>query len=861
VPEQARLRPGRFWVNRAVKPGRLHFMLPAGKTLASSTVEVSRLQWAIQFDPYDPANPKVPRRHQHVNIRGLSFFGFATHPRCPIIDFKNCENMRLEDCTVRWSNTFGIGLSNCSRITLLRNDVQYCGHLGIGGGRLDHITLEDNITSHNNYKLYSVWWECGGIKLCGITDSVIRRHVAIGNEGEGMWFDWNCWSNVVEDCLSANNVVAGFLNEVAPGNIYRRNIFAFNRVVQGAGISISGSSDTLVENNIFYGNEGTAVDIGGAPGKRAYNDDFVMCNRNRIERNLMAANFANLGTISPLAKYAEDNRVDRNLYWNWKGEQPVILDGRPVSLDDWRKASSNDLRSIVADPLFTDPARLDFTLKRGSPARQVGFKASGMRLDWSAYATDLPAPAARAVQQRVGRSFAVDLTPLFNRALRDKTAGDGVGGWTDQGPNDLRNMPVGNRRFEGVPFAVGTGTLAAVALASPQVKIPGAPREVVIPVGRAARALYFLHTAAWTGDKTLARYTIRAGGRTHELPIRHGLEMVDWWSPVLWQEAEALESHGTFVAWQGANGTVSKVTVFATRWDNPAPDQVIESVTLAAGDGVAAVFLLAITGVEDEGADRSDALRAAAAAARLPRPEHLRFYLPFEGAAVALTPGGEAEPHEARQPAWDVGPFVDGVQGQALHFTTFNALTFDDFPRFLPTAAGSAAFWVRINDWFTDKLLKAYLTAPYLRGKVVLSGEPARQQIRVPADPGRAGYQIAFKAEGDAADRRTTLGIVWDSVALPPMTLAGWKPGEWHHVALTWETDGTNGRLSGFLDGAPAGEIRHKIRPRPPHPVLFLGNARHGGCRLDAALDEVAIWDQALAPEEIRAYRQALAPK
>jgi hypothetical protein len=854
VPEQAMLRPGRYWVDRTAKPGRLHFMLPPGKALASSTVEVSRLQWAIRFDPANPANPREFRPYEYVNIRGFSFFGFATNPRCPVIQFRRCRHMRLEDCTVRWCNAEGLSLDDSSYITLARNDVQHCGHLGIGGGRLDHITVEDNITSFNNYKLYSVWWECGGIKLCGITDSVIRRHVAIGNEGEGMWFDWDCSRNVVEDSLSAYNVVSGFLNEVAPGNTYRRNIFAFNRVIQGAGISISGSSDTLVENNIFHGNEGAAVDIGGAPGKRAYSNDFVKCNRNRIERNLMVSNAFNVAIISPIPEYAMGNVIDRNLYWAWKAEQPVLLDGKPTRFDDWRKASSNDLRSVMADPLFTDPARLDFSLKRGSPARQVGFKAAGMRLDWSAFATALPAPeAGTAVRHSVGRSFFVDLGPCFNRALRDEVSGDGRGGWTDQGPNDLRNLPAGERRFEGVPFSIGTGTLAAVALASPRVKIPGAPLHVSIPVGRKARALYFLHTVAWADQGTLFRYEIQAGDRTFTLPMRSGRELMDWWAPVLWQEAETLERHGAFAAWQGANGAVGQVTVFATRWENPTPDLPITTIEFAAEGGNAAPCLLAVTGVEEE-EDRAAAGRAAAQAAGLPRPGRLTFYLPFDGEASAHTPQGPAEAFEARGAAWDSGRFIAGVRGQALHFTTFSPVTFDDAPRYLHPAAGSFSAWIRPDDWFTPAKLQTYKGAEYQRTKSLLSADLARGQARVAADPGRGNFSITLQANGTATERKAALVVCWSGVYFPAIDITAWQPLTWHHVAVTWESTPPGGRIRLYVDGTLARETPFTGTLRPPPPVLFFGNARNGGYPVNSALDEVAIWDQALTAEDVRSY-------
>ncbi len=850
VPQRAMLRPGRYYIDREANPQEMLFLLPEGKQFPGSEVEVSRLQWAFRFDA---TSGKVEdwKRYEYIHFRGLSFFGHATNPRCPVIDFRNCHHMLMEGCTLRWSNSFGIGMNHSTYITLRRNDVQHCGHLGIGGGSVDHILLEDNVTNFNNYKNYSVWWECGGVKLCQITNSVLRRHISVGNEGEGTWFDWDCSGNLMENCLTAFNIVAGHLNEVAPGNTYRNNIFAFNRVVQGQGLSISGSSDVVVENNIFYGNEGAAVGIGGAPGKREYGNDFVKCNNCRVERNVMAGNFFALDMTGPIPKYCENNRSDRNLFWAWKAEQPVMLDGKPISLDAWRQATGNDTRSLVADPLFVDPERLDFRLKPGSPAKKIGFDASKMRLDWSADVKKPDFSATVSAQARVGEHFFVDLEPAFNRPLRDETAGDGKGGWTDQGPNDMRNLPTGEQRFQGVPFRVGAGAKAAVVLHSAHARFPDAPRKVSIPVGRKAKALCFLHTAAWAAGGPLMQYTVHAGGKAIPFPIRAGLEMVDWWSPVLWQEAEALEAHGTFVAWQGANGSVGKVTVYATRWTNPTPDVPIESIEFAvAGDMAAVPALLAITGVEEDAAgDAGAALKQAGVAAALPSPDRLTLYVSFDGEVTGLTRAGAIEPAEAKTAIADVGTFLPGARGSSLQAA--NALTFDDFPRLLNPAQGTLSLWVRPDDWFTPAQMKTYEGAGYRRKKMVLCGAPVRSNVKVPEDPTTGLWAIEMDAQGTPEDRKARLGIIWNNVNRPATEITAWKPGTWHHVAVTWEMAGGAIRL--YVDGQQVAERKFTEPLLPPQPILFLGNARHGGYKVDAALDELALWDTALDASAVKA--------
>ena len=856
VPEREMLRPGRYWVDRTAQPNQLLLMLPTGKRWPDCHLEVSRLQRAISFVE-QPGDLATRPRHHDVVIRNLSFFGFATNPRCPVIDLRACRQVRVEGCKIRWSNSLGIQLTSCSYVTLAGNDVQHCGHLGIGGGQMDHITLEDNITSHNNYKLYSVWWECGGVKLCGITDSTIRRHLSIGNLGEGMWFDWDCSRNTVEGCLSAYNVVTGFLNEVAPGNTFRNNIFAFNRVVQGAGISISGSSDVVVENNIFYGNEGNAVDIGGAPGKRAYGDDFVKCNNNRLAHNIMAANFANVGSVGAIPRYAENNRSDQNLLWAWKSEQPFLLDGKLLSLEEWRGTTGNDRNSVVADPGFADPEAFNFTLKPGSPALRIGFNPKALRLDWSKLAHKPDFGALGGGQKLTGTPFLVDLQPYFNRALRDEVAADGKGGWTDQGPNDMRNLPTGERSFEGIPFRVGKGPKAAVALASKNCKL-AAPLRVMIPVGHKAGELYFLHTSAWTTQGEIMRYVIKVGGEESVLSIRAGTEITDWWSPVLWQEAEMLESHGTFVAWQGANGSVGRVTVFGTRWINPRPDQPIESVTFEAQANQEAVpLLLAITGVEGP-TEGAGALQEAGRAAGLPSPEKLRFYVSFDGAASALTPTGELEADEAKTNSVNLGEFLPGVRGRALHIG--QRLTYDNLTQYLDPKRGTLSVWVRPDDWFTEAKMKEYAGAGYRRRKCLMTAGPVRTHVTVPRDPSTELWAVEMDALGGPEDRKTRLGLICNNVNRPSADTTTWAAGTWHHVAMTWQGI-PKGKVALYLDGVKVAEQTVGTALLPPDPILFLGNARNGGYLLDGALDEFALWNAPLDGTDIAAYYDRTRPR
>lgn len=118
------------------------------------------------------------------------------------------------------------------------------------------------------------------------------------------------------------------------------NIFAFNRAAQIERGGIGGFELTVRRNVIFY-TEGKAV---GDYGSRNTGPDVCV--------------------------------FDRNLYWNASGKT-VFFSNK--SFSEWQ-AMGQDKNSLIADPLFVDPARGDFKLRPGSPTVQIGFES----WDWSA---------------------------------------------------------------------------------------------------------------------------------------------------------------------------------------------------------------------------------------------------------------------------------------------------------------------------------------------------------------------------------------------------------------------------------------------------------------------------------------------
>ena len=214
----------------------------------------------------------------------------------------------------------------------------------------------------------------------------------------------------------------------------------------------------------------------------------------------------------------------------------------------------------------------------------------------------------------------LDLAAQANRDYVDEVAGDGRGGWTDQGDNDMRyflinhtgkvgGMPVPTPPFpsqislRGVTYRLvnpKTNGGRAVLVFRGTGHDPAALAEVRgIPAGHTrAQRIWFLHAKNWGGDAppgtTVARYEIVYDDGTRAVaPVRAGFEVSDWWNPQPLPNAQ--------VAWTGRNEKTSPIGLYAMAWDNPHPEKPIASVDVIGALSNMQLMLLAITLGEESG--------------------------------------------------------------------------------------------------------------------------------------------------------------------------------------------------------------------------------------------------------------------
>ncbi|OHB83370.1 MAG: hypothetical protein A2V98_23040 [Planctomycetes bacterium RBG_16_64_12] len=120
--------------------------------------------------------------------------------------------------------------------------------------------------------------------------------------------------------------------------------------------------DCVVENNIFVDSTVYQFDVAMNENARG----------NRFARNIVY--FQNPDAALLRASFTKGlKECDHNVYF-LVGGQPLKIAGLPgETWDKWRELGF-DRNSLIADPLFVDPARGDYRLKPDSPALKLGFQ-------------------------------------------------------------------------------------------------------------------------------------------------------------------------------------------------------------------------------------------------------------------------------------------------------------------------------------------------------------------------------------------------------------------------------------------------------------------------------------------------------
>lgn len=239
-----------------------------------------------------------------------------------------------------------------------------------------------NLRSDNNqYGSYP------GSIFAGISGLTLNNFEASGNAQNGLVLSIGA-TYTINNCSLHDNVFNGLYLDgttvtgatIAGCSIYRNG---------DAGIRIdpSGATNIALQYNTVYNNTNTGLyDASGTNSVTAYNNtfyhngtDFLVTGSGTVinSRN----NIGNSATVlegSVAASASGTQTVDYN---DWLTASPANFmswHGSASGFIAWQIASSLDVHSISADPLFTNAVAADFRLQPGSPAVNTGVCITGI---------------------------------------------------------------------------------------------------------------------------------------------------------------------------------------------------------------------------------------------------------------------------------------------------------------------------------------------------------------------------------------------------------------------------------------------------------------------------------------------------
>ncbi len=258
----------------------------------------------------------------HTAHRGIVLgFGFGRN----IVEYNELHHLSLEA-----SDTGGIMTNSC------------------------YVVAQDKELWQGNVIRYNLVREvigCGayGEPMQPVSGTAAQGRIWTPYYGWGIYLDWNPMNVTVYGNIAIGNTLGGMM-------------------------MLGAAKDVLIENNVFVNSRHSQIHYASVAtgGKTGAGEG------NRFRRNIVyyADPDALLVRIGQLPNAAIIAESDYNVYFNASGgplaiDLPKVL--APDSFAQWQELGY-DTHSIVADPLFVDPANDDYRLKSDSPAFQLGFE-------------------------------------------------------------------------------------------------------------------------------------------------------------------------------------------------------------------------------------------------------------------------------------------------------------------------------------------------------------------------------------------------------------------------------------------------------------------------------------------------------
>lgn len=355
-------------------------------------------------------------RTPHSRRHGRGLKASASQAACDVPGVIYLEGARfcaIEQCEIENVGWYGVEIADgCHGVRVAGNAFR---NLGAGGVKINgaaardpdvktrktgHHEITDNEIGAGGRIFHSA---IGVLSMNAHNVAICHNHIHdFFYSGVSCGWEWGYQESVSRDNLIAYNHIHDigqkllsdmggiYTLSVQPGTVIRNNLIHNISSAHYGGWCIypdEGSSHILIENNVCY-------DADRQPFHQHYGRENIVRNniwafggeavaiysRPEPHRGFTWTRNIMVGAGEPMFRSAhapevEAKRIhsDMNLYYSLKGRPYFEVQGKKISLKQWR-AMGRDLRSLEADPKFQNMAKRDFRLKPGSPALKLGFE-------------------------------------------------------------------------------------------------------------------------------------------------------------------------------------------------------------------------------------------------------------------------------------------------------------------------------------------------------------------------------------------------------------------------------------------------------------------------------------------------------
>lgn len=404
--------PGEWYLDRSA--GRLYYLPREGEDMTTAEVIAPVARQLVRII----GDAAIGQPVSHVTFRGLSFqHADWWFPKTQSLDGQSCmfldgaihtlgaRDCRFEDCEVAHVGGYGIRLDRGTQDCLIQRC--HIHDLGGGGVRIGEVSTPENETvacdrnTVDNCFIHdggNVWHAGCGVIINRASYNTITHNEICDFYYTGISCGWS-WgyapTSAHDNVIEYNHVHHlgwGELSDmggiytlgVSPGTRVNHNVFhdILSYSYGGWGLyTDEGSTDIEMAYNVVYNTKTGGFHQHYGQNNHIHHNVLAFSAESQVQRT-RAEDHLSFTFDHNIVYFDSDSlfsgnwsgdqfALDHNCYWHVSGEEPDFPLGDFAA---WQ-AKGFDRHSIIADPLFVDPANHDYRLRPDSPALALGIES------------------------------------------------------------------------------------------------------------------------------------------------------------------------------------------------------------------------------------------------------------------------------------------------------------------------------------------------------------------------------------------------------------------------------------------------------------------------------------------------------